>query len=314
MNNLSTDQLVESRSNTDVSTSPRTILIVTAWVATLLLSKLPLVIARDILGTDIPWITPAWIGMAILLFTATYIWQRLRPLRAYFLVMGVIWILAGFDPLVRQTAVWQNLFARQSEMVTLLGDRVLLVLYSFIVIATLFLMGAKRRDVFLVVGNLKAPVGGETSSPGRRSLSWSVLGTGMAVLLGGSFFAFLVSQIPAGLSNIAFVVPWLPLILLSAALNAFAEEVTYRAAPLGMLLPVVGPKHALWLTSLWFGLGHYYGGFPSGPAGLVQSGLLALLMGKAMLDTRGLGWPWIIHVAVDTAIYTFIALTTVAML
>jgi hypothetical protein len=42
---------------------------------------------------------------------------------------------------------------------------------------------------------------------------------------------------------------------------------------------------------------------------LVQSGLLALLMGKAMLDTRGLGWPWIIHMTIDTVIYIFIAMT-----
>ena len=68
------------------------------------------------------------------------------------------------------------------------------------------------------------------------------------------------------------------------------------------------------MTPLWFGLGHYYGGFPSGSIGLVQSGLLALVMGKAMLDTRGLGWPWIIHVKVDSAIYSFITLTAVAAL
>ena len=105
----------------------------------------------------------------------------------------------------------------------------------------------------------------------------------------------------------AAALPWLPLILLSAALNAFSEEVMYRAVPLGMLFPAVGPGHAIWLTSLWFGLGHYYGGIPSGPVGLVQAGLLALLLGKAMLDTRGLGWSWIIHVSIDTVIYIFIA-------
>lgn len=99
---------------------------------------------------------------------------------------------------------------------------------------------------------------------------------------------------------------------MSAALNAFGEEVTYSAAPLGILLPAVGPGHALWLTSLWFGLGHYYGGIPSGPVGLVQSGLPALLLGKAMLDTRGLGWSWIIHTAIDTAIYAFLALAAAA--
>lgn len=73
--------------------------------------------------------------------------------------------------------------------------------------------------------------------------------------------------------------------------------------------PNSGPRHALWLTSLWFGLGHYYGGFPSGPVGLVYSGMLALLLGKAMLDTRGMGWSWIMHFVIDTIIYFFMAAT-----
>jgi membrane protease YdiL (CAAX protease family) len=313
VNNPSTAQHLEGRSGAEASTGGRTILILTAWLATLLMSKLPLVIARDVLGADIPWIVPAWLGVAALLFAASFVWQSLRPLRAYFIVIGVIYLWTVVDALIRGTAVWQNLFAGQPEMVVLFGDRVLLVLNALIVITSLILMGAKKRDVFLTIGNLNAPVGGE-KSPNKRTISWSILGPGMAILLGGSFFAFLASQVPAGLSNISAVIPWMPLILLSAAMNAFGEEVTFRAATLGMLLPAIGPRHALWMTSLWFGLGHYYGGFPSGPAGLVQSGLLALLMGKAMLDTRGLGWPWIIHVAIDTAIYCFIALTTLSAL
>ena len=161
---------------------------------------------------------------------------------------------------------------------------------------------------------MNAPVGGGKTTPGRKRLSWAILGPVVAISLGGLFFAFLVSQTPAGSSNISGIVPWIPLILLNAAMNAFGEEVTFRAATLGTLLPAISPRQALWMTSLWFGLGHYYGGFPSGPAGLVQSGLLALLMGKAMLDTRGLGWPWIIHVTIDTAIYTFLTLAALITL
>ena len=72
-----------------------TIVIAAAWIGTLLLSKLPLVIARDILGSDIPWITPAWIVTAVLLIAAAYVWPVLKPLRTYFAIMGVI-IMAPF--------------------------------------------------------------------------------------------------------------------------------------------------------------------------------------------------------------------------
>jgi hypothetical protein len=53
------------------------------------LSKLPLVIARDLLGTDIPWLTPFWIGTAALLFGGSYFWSALKPLRS----MGWPWII-----------------------------------------------------------------------------------------------------------------------------------------------------------------------------------------------------------------------------
>jgi hypothetical protein len=46
---------------------------------------------------------------------------------------------------------------------------------------------------------------------------------------------------------------------------------------------------------------------PEGRVGLEYSGLLALLLGKAMLDTRGLGWSWIIHLTIDTVLSFFFA-------
>lgn len=289
-----------------------TIVIAAAWIGTLLLSKLPLVIARDILGTDIPWIAPAWIVTAVLLFAAAYVWPVLKPLQAYFAIMGVI-ILTPLllRPLITGSSLWRGLIEAQPIMIAVFADRLLLVLDTLIVLAALFLMGVKRRDAFLAVGNLKAPVGGAGSTAKKRHLSWSVLGTAISISLAGLFFLFLVSQNPAVLSNIAAAFPWIPLILLSAGLNAFGEEAQFRAAPLATLLPAVGPQHAIWLTSLWFGLGHYYGGFPSGPFGLVYSGGLALLLGKAMLDTRGLGWSWIMHLSIDTVIYIFMAATAV---
>ena len=55
MNRLSSNRLVsEPPSAVGSVTATRTTLIWVAWIATLLLSKLPLVIARDVLGADIP--------------------------------------------------------------------------------------------------------------------------------------------------------------------------------------------------------------------------------------------------------------------
>jgi hypothetical protein len=37
--------------------------------------------------------------------------------------------------------------------------------------------------------------------------------------------------------------------------------------------------------------------------------MLGLLCGKIMLDARGIGWPWIIHVVLDSIIYFFLAIS-----
>lgn len=308
MNHLPSEQLFgDPPIATKAPTTRRTTLIWVAWIATLLLSNLPLVIARDVLGSDIPWMTPIWLGTAALLIAATYAWPALQPLRRYFAIMGVVVFLTfAVAPWVSESAVWQRIITGQPGMVSVLGDRILLVLRTLVVLLILFLFGFSRRDAFLTAGDMSAPVQG-LKLPGGRRLNWAVFGPVMALLLAGLFFLILLAMNPGLGSRLAAAIPWLPLILLSALLNAFGEETSFRAAPLATLLPAVGTKQAIWLTAVWFGLGHYYGGVPSGAAGAIGVTLLALLLGKAMVDTRGMGWPLILHIAIDTVIYIALA-------
>lgn len=288
--------------------SRRSLLVGSAWLATLLLSNLPLVIARELLGMDIPWIAALWLATAALLVGATFVWPALQPLRRYFAIMGVI-VLANsaLYPAIRATGIWQRFETAQGPMIDLLGERLLLALLTLFVLLVAILLGSRRRELYLTAGDMAAPVQGLRLPEGRR-LAWAFFGPAMALLLTGLFFMFMLSQLPAGTGRLATAIPWLPVILASAGLNAFAEEGMYRAAPLAMLSPVVGGRHAIWMTALWFGLGHFYGGTPSGFMGLIGPGLLAVLLGKAMLDTRGMGWSWIIHVAMDTVIFAAMAL------
>jgi membrane protease YdiL (CAAX protease family) len=310
MENLTSQQLVDNQEVAHARPAvARTTLIVSAWISTLLLSNLPLVIARDMLGSDIPWMLPAWIGLAILFVAATFLWPVFKPLRGYFIVMGIILLLVfGIGPWLSQTAAWRMLFSDQPEINSVFSARVMLILQTLVVITVLFALGVKRREAFLTVGNMKAPVGGQAEPARKQRLGWHMLAPIVTVLLGGLFILFMSTQNNGAPLNLTAVLPWLPLILLSAAMNAFGEEMMYRAAPMSMLIQAVGPNHAIWLTAIWFGLGHYYGGIPSGLMGLVFTGGLALLLGKMMVDTRGMGWPWILHMVLDTVIYTFIAL------
>ena len=86
------------------------------------------------------------------------------------------------------------------------------------------------------------------------------------------------------------------------------------AAWLGTLLSqlwtVVGKGQAIWMTAVWFGLGHYYGDIPSGPMGAVFSTLVAVLFGKAMLEAKGIVMPVFIHLWGDLLIYTVLAMAS----
>jgi hypothetical protein len=42
--------------------------------------------------------------------------------------------------------------------------------------------------------------------------------------------------------------------------------------------------------------------------GVVQTGLIGLLFGKAMLETRGMALPVLLHLIIDAVIYAFLAL------
>jgi membrane protease YdiL (CAAX protease family) len=89
-----------------------------------------------------------------------------------------------------------------------------------------------------------------------------------------------------------------------AAMNAFNEEMTYRASLLTGLQSAIGPRMALWNTAVFFGLAHYFG-VPYGVVGVLMSTFLGWLLGKAMLETRGFFWAWLIHFVQDVLIFSF---------
>ncbi len=100
--------------------------------------------------------------------------------------------------------------------------------------------------------------------------------------------------------------PILPSILFYAALNAFNEEITFRVPMLTTLEPVGGSKHALWMAAYFFGISHYFG-TPGGIVGGIASIFMGWILGKAIVETRGLFWTWWIHFLSDIAIFTFVS-------
>jgi membrane protease YdiL (CAAX protease family) len=103
----------------------------------------------------------------------------------------------------------------------------------------------------------------------------------------------------------------LPFASLFAAMNALGEELTFRAPLLATSHEIIGRQSALWMTSIYFGLAPYLYGDPSGMIGFLLTAFIAYLLGKSMLETRGIFWAWFIHFMADIPIFLLYALKSV---
>ena len=296
----------------EIDVPQHTQVILMAWMGMLLLSRLPQVIAQELLGVDLGrWLLWLWLGVGVVLLATTYVWPIVRPLRGYFGVLTAVYVLTLLLKGVVEAALWQNWFGgtETAWAIRFFGERLVVVLLALGMVAILLLTGHSRRDLFLARGNWHAPTG--LRLPSRAEpLTWAKFGpivaVGMALLIGGGAIAL---SLPAFLDWQQLI--WLsPAILLFAVMNAFGEEMAFRAAPLSQLVQVVGEGQAVWLTAVWFGLGHYYGGIPSGPMGAIFLSFIALLFGRAMLETKGITMPIFIHLFGDIVVYSLLAMSS----
>ena len=278
-----------------------------AWTTTLLISRLPEIILREVFGLSVPWMAWAVVALAAALWVASRFAPVLRPLSSYFAVMTALAALLALIPLILQSAAWQSISPPTGHPIAvLLAERILLAVLAFVMIGVVVVLGTRPRDAYLGVGDIRAPT--TSRKPGSTELlRWSTFGPIMLLVLAFAT-AWAAGPLLSGAIDLAAALPYLGLAAIAALLNAFWEEVAYRAAPLSQLGRAVTPATSVLILAVWFGLGHYYGGIPSGAYGAVLTGAVALLFGRAMIETRGLAWPLALHFVGDLVIYAFLAL------
>jgi membrane protease YdiL (CAAX protease family) len=224
-----------------------------------------------------------------------------RPLQGYFLIITMIYVVTILLSLLQQTSTWTSWFnPEKSWLIWSFGDRLGIVLMALALAGILALLGHKRNDFFFAFGNVNAPAEG-------MRLSWKVAGPLIALLLTALFTAGILAMNSLSIT-MADILPILPMVFILAVMNAFGEEMAFRAAPLSQLWQVIGKRQAIWLMALWFGLGHYYGGVSFGAAGVIYLTLVAVLFGKAMVETKGLAMPVFMHLWGDIVLYIILAL------
>lgn len=296
------------QSDTTISTSTSskdTLLLFLAWVGMLIISSLPDILFQYLTGQVPPWIDQAKLAGSALFLVIVLVWKRVRPLWQYALVLLVFFLTYVITQWIYQTPWWLARFGGKdiSFFVGFLGIYILDFVIAAAVIAVLWIVKRRRQDFFLTRGRLDAPIKPVRWLGIREGESWRTFGWIFAVV------ASLLVAIPTVLvvrpstETLLQALPLLPAALLFAAINAFNEEIYFRASLLSTLPEVIGRSQSMLITITLFGLAHYLYGSPPGVIGFLMTGFLAFLLGKSMLETRGLAWPWFIHFLPDAVIF-----------
>ena len=283
-----------------------------AWIIMLAVSMLPDAIFQEITGGRPAWLIWVKISLLAVLIGGSMILDRIRPLRNYIILILAIFAFEEAVSHIRVMSWWQDLFGEPADtfsagMLSIQSGRLLV---TFLMIGTLALLGYSKKDFFLTPGNLKAKIKPVRWLGFPKADPWTSFGGQFAIYISLGTLLFLILAGKPSLSAVKLTLPVIPMILLLAAMNAFSEEMTYRASLLAGLEPVLGYRQSLWITAAFFGIAHYFG-VPYGIPGVIMASFLGWMMGKAMLETRGMFWAWLIHFLQDILIFFFMAMGTV---
>lgn len=281
------------------------IIVLTAWAVMLIVSDLPDIIIVKLGGAIPSWMFWAKTGFLAAFLALCLLWKAIRPLRQYAAIFLTLFLALSLTDLVRRTDWFQDNFnyAGISFFIGYAAVFVLDILVTLAVLAILWAMKRDRKTFFFVKGEIKAPIEPVRWLGIKAGESWKVFGwifAGVAAI--GVAIPTILGIAPSG-ETFQKALPLLPLAVLFAAVNAFTEEAYYRCSLISTLYEPLGKTQTLLLTVVFFGLGHWLYGSPPGLPGFLMVGFLAWLLGKAMVETQGFFWPWLIHFAPDVVIF-----------
>jgi hypothetical protein len=283
--------------------------VVAAWVVILACSLLPTVIGREVLGQTVTLgqratATAVIAAVVFLISLAVGRLRGLRPLLAVLLTLvGSQWLV--FEVLARADQI-QERTGSTAFAVYMPAQVLLSLLVTGAMVAILSVLHRDRRSFYLARGDLAAPAGHVWWLPMRRGDNWAAFGRNLTLAISLGLLAFLVLSGTPTAELAGAALPVLPVILFAAALNAFNEEVSYKASILSVLDGPLGRRDALRMVGAYFGIAHFYG-VPYGLVGVGLAWFLGWILARSMAETRGMGWAWFIHFVQDVLIFTFMA-------
>jgi len=280
-----------------------------AWIVIVSVSAVPVIVWTELTGGFPAWLPWAQLAVAALLALAAAWWPPARPLWRFAVAMAALTVVVqALQPLISSLAPLGAAAASGPFVSRMVVEQGVKLIGAAIMIGVLLLLGLRRRQFFLAVGDLDAPIRPVRILGFRRPDPWGKFGLVWGFGIAAVLFAVQWMLIRPSATQFASILPMIPAILLFASLNAFSEEMTYRAPIIATLQPSVGGSSALWQSAFFFGAAHYFG-IPGGLLGALLSIFMGWILGKAMMETRGLFWPWFIHALSDIAIFSFLAMS-----
>jgi membrane protease YdiL (CAAX protease family) len=260
-----------------------------AWGITVALS-----VAPEVTATRAPFpLQTALFAALLCVGMIPFLWKAARPLRTYAGMLVLLTVLAVFFwnalPTWMSQQAW---FPDPSGYAAAFMTQAPKVVAAFVMMAVLALLGYRRQEFFL--------------SSGTHGKLWIGFGVVAALVMGFTMLVYL-QPTAAEAKGAAGAVRYLPLALVLAAMNSFAEEMLYRAVLFGPLLRQVIANQAISMTAVIFGIAHYHG-TPSGFPGMGLTFIAGWVFGFAMVETRSVLLPWFLHFVPDAVIFVSSAL------
>jgi membrane protease YdiL (CAAX protease family) len=280
-----------------------------ALLATLVGSALPLIAWREATGTATPpWLLAGQAGAVLALWAVAARVPALAPARP--LLPWVLGMTVGWHAVIHTVVggdAWQAWKAEAPFAAYRLAYQALIAVPTALLLLLVARQRLGPRALRLAGGQPAAPAPRDPLLLNPVATRWSVLAPLLGLAISGGTLIAMYAATRPDAAGLARLLPALPAVLLAAALNTLQEEFQFRNLPLALGVPALGAGTALALTSLYFGLAHFYGN-PPAYAGVAMASWLGYVLGRSILATGDSRWAWAIHFAQDVIIFSFLAM------
>jgi hypothetical protein len=135
-------------------------MILVAWVSMLMISDLPNILIVSFFGNEPEWLILAKVGLLGIFLGLCLARKAIRPLWQYALVMMVLFVASGSSTRLGNTDWWQSIYGGSQVSFTMgyLGIYVRDLGIALAVIATLWILKRRRKEFYLVKGQIDAPI------------------------------------------------------------------------------------------------------------------------------------------------------------